>query len=622
MPLLTGVVFLIAVIEFSGKNTDAPEFQQITGNGERITLSTEKNSVQEIRVSLENLVVGNIFAVGLKGEPVRIDGGCRQKGVLLCLDVTPIRNWEQYRVTSFFSLLNADSFNFVDVFDSKNSKNITLRLTGGRLFELLVNDAVLNSYGFNTSIGLWSMSALKAYEISILRTKAVGDSMTFLYRDGQSSSQSQLILFVFGIIFLVFLIMSKIKIISRSSGKLFQDQAMVFQAMVISGCLTLCTVLVGIAGSYGRSPGYARDGIGYIPSVRFSDLYQVWGIAKANNPFAYSNTDYSPFFLATFRALDRWTSATEVLFLSIILATVVILMLLWTSKKTLTRNSFFLAIIVTCAFYPLLFAIERGGTDLILLPVLSLALFLLYKEKFFYGAILLGVAIALKLILIVFLLVYLRRNKYIFYAFVSFAICILLNVCSALLLPEAGLSELSSMASHYFQRGTNQAVGLATATSNNSIFAFFIGVFGVIKISVVHIDKTLNMVTTLIALSLVLSVGVWAFARKRSTSSLLLVALVVSVVIFPISGNYRLIFFVPVLWFCGKENFPRSRVNRDALVLLSGVLISAHPLLYIDGTYYIGQLLNLPVLLSILLLAVIDEKVQEINISEPALELI
>ncbi len=134
MPLLTGVVFLIAVIEFSGKNTDAPEFQQITGNGERITLSTEKNSVQEIRVSLENLVVGNIFAVGLKGEPVRIDGGCRQKGVLLCLDVTPIRNWEQYRVTSFFSLLNADSFNFVDVFDSKNSKNITLRLTGGRLF--------------------------------------------------------------------------------------------------------------------------------------------------------------------------------------------------------------------------------------------------------------------------------------------------------------------------------------------------------------------------------------------------------------------------------------------------------------------------------------------------------
>ena len=231
-------------------------------------------------------------------------------------------------------------------------------------------------------------------------------------------------------------------------------------------------------------------------------------------------------------------------------------------------------------------------------------------------------AIALKVIFIVFLLIYLRRNKYIFYAFVSLAICVLLNVFSALLLPEAGLSELSTMVSHYFQRGTNEGVGLVTATSNNSIFAFFTGVFGVIKISVVHIDKTLNLVTTLIALSLVLPVGVWALARKRSTSSLLLVALVVSLIIFPISGNYRLIFFVPVLWFCGKENFPRSRVNRDALVLLSGVLISAHPLVYIDGTYYAGQLLNLPLLLSILLITVIDEKAREINISEPALELI
>lgn len=622
MLLLTGVVFLIAVIQFSGKNTDAPEFQQITGNGERITLSTEKNSVQEIRVSLKNLVVGNIFAVGLKGEPVRIDRGCRQIGVLLCIDVTPIKNWEQYRVTSYFSLSNADPFNFVDVFESKNSKSITLRLTGGRLFELLVDDAVLNSYGFNTSIGLWSMRNSGGYEISILRTKAVGDSMTFLYRDGQSRSRLSLILFVFEIIFLVFLIMSEIKITLRSRGKLFLDQAMVFQAMAISGCLTLCTVLVGMAGIYGRSPGYARDGIGYIPSVRFSDLYQVWGIAKANSPFSYSNTDYSPFFLAIFRALDRWTSATDVLFLLIVLAVVVILMLLWTSKKTLTRNSFFLAILVTCASYPLLFSIERGGTDLILLPVVSLALFLIYKKKFFYGAVLLGVAIALKVIFIVFLLIYLRRNKYIYYAFVSLAICILLNVFSALLLPEAGLSELSTMVSHYFQRGTNEGVGLVTATSNNSIFAFFTGVFGVIKISVVHIDKTLNMVTTLIALSLVLSVGVWALARKRSTSSLLLVALVVTLVIFPISGNYRLIFFVPVLWFCGKENFPRSKVNRDALVLLSGVLISAHPLVYIDGTYYAGQLLNLPLLLSILLLTVIDEKAREINISEPALELI
>ncbi len=74
----------------------------------------------------------------------------------------------------------------------------------------------------------------------------------------------------------------------------------------------------------------------------------------------------------------------------------------------------------------------------------------------------------------------------------------------------------------------------------------------------------------------------------------------------PISANYRLILIIPALWLYFQE-IDRARVPTEWLtivVILVALLTSAHPLSYLSSGYFLGQLVNPPLI--ILLLVVIS----------------
>ena len=397
------------------------------------------------------------------------------------------------------------------------------------------------------------------------------------------------------------LIASGIFIQSKNKAPIIKNSPNVRKLFKTTFLITSVSAIIGLLGFY-RRPSVIYDiGIAFEPVVRFSDFFQVWTFSEYNNLYKDIQPDSPPLQILMFKAFSTFIQP-EVMFLLLVMISIVVMYFLLNSM--LGTDKKFLSLLVTATFYPLLYAIERGSLDLLVFPVLACSM--LFYDKKMYGifSLLIGIIAGLKVLPLIFIVMVFCRSEKLKNTLIAVLTAVLSNCAAALVLPEDGISEITLYTRHLFQsivdRGSSSN---SFPVGDNSLSAFL----NTIRYFSPALG-TSSALSFILIFSIVSVLGVFIYVtvnyRRTSSEKLGLSALVVMLLIVPNSFNYRLMFFVPMMWFWNR-NRSHKNLNDESiwLYVLVGVLLSAHPLIYYEnGPGFWGQIMNTPLLVLILII--------------------
>ncbi len=167
-----------------------------------------------------------------------------------------------------------------------------------------------------------------------------------------------------------------------------------------------------IEGVYQSLP-YPHNTFLFSPVDKFNDYFVLYDLMQYRQPYtgAFQSAQYPflNFISYVFGLLPR--GASFIIYLSLFLYIFLIFTILYTYPDN-PRKHILEIFIITLLTYPILFTIDRGNLESLVLISLFAFVYFYQKRKYLLSTLFLSFAIAMKLFPIVFLVLYLSDKKY------------------------------------------------------------------------------------------------------------------------------------------------------------------------------------------------------------------
>lgn len=179
--------------------------------------------------------------------------------------------------------------------------------------------------------------------------------------------------------------------------------------------------------TFDDGPGRNSPFVNSVP--RFSDFYQIFSYAQNGDPYTYTKSGYPPFgheFLTPLTIFNSDLALVIFLGASIGLIFASVFSLVSNSVNVFEMNyANFISFAVLCLSFPVLFAADRGNIDILIIGMLIAVIDLHHRGKRKTASILFGLAIAIKIYPIVFLLYFFRFKGGMFFTMRALVVAII-----------------------------------------------------------------------------------------------------------------------------------------------------------------------------------------------------
>lgn len=298
----------------------------------------------------------------------------------------------------------------------------------------------------------------------------------------------------------------------------------------------------------------------FIPADRFNDFYVLYNIDKYLNPY-FGNMASAQYPLLNVMAYLFSQFQRDISYLVfVIIALIPIVVIVQKYCKNNDNNYDVLNVFaLTLLTYPMLFVLDRGNYEVLLLMFLMCFVYLYKKKKYTIASISLSIGIAMKMFPVVFLVLFLKQRKYKYIGIVIIT-SLLLTLLPMCIFKGGFINNLL-----YIVDGNNFG-SLSTYLGNNQTVQRGVSLFTFIKIGIIQLNmldfvdfvKLLSIYKYTVTIMFVLLVlYIWKYEDEMWK---IVTLLVFSMLMFPhISADYKLIhILIPILLFISKETKNRS----------------------------------------------------------------
>ncbi len=378
-------------------------------------------------------------------------------------------------------------------------------------------------------------------------------------------------------------------------------------AAVCCGSLTTASLVVDWMKPEAQVPFAPRNSILFVRTARFSDYFQLAYLAKVPHPYGDLKSNYPPGYFLMQWVLNRLPVYGGFL---VFMAVSAALFVWWAALAVRhlegRRRIVVLAALLTA--YPVLFVLDRGNSDLIIMALVAAAMVAAAAERPLVAGVLIGVAVALKLFPIVFVLCLwpLRRVRAAVgvaagFATVTFLGGLTIGVGNPL---SAYLHALNQSASMIVRNDVNMS------SANGSLLAFAQQIGTVLDPTNGHraAYDLFSTPVTLLSLGLAIGAVIWVMALRPPLWASTSVASCLYVLLPPTSFDYRLtILFVPlVIAAVGLSIMPtRVWTIPGSWWVCIGLLLGPRVFVHAAGERTIGSLTTAPLLVGLLVITVV-----------------
>jgi len=374
-------------------------------------------------------------------------------------------------------------------------------------------------------------------------------------------------------------------------------------AIYISMSTTLITVFIGSQLQFQHSGYFSRNGIQLSSFAQFSDFKELKQISASAGPYSQLHSNYPPFALWVLRLLDSVLGNRLLIFMFLVtlLTCITLSTIIFLSRSKV--HQFFAAVGTSLFCYPILFALDRGSSEVFLLFGMTLFILLTLSGKLTSAAIILGVLTAFKIYPILFLLIFIRRRRHLRNTLVALCSAATATVISAALLPENGISEISKFTSEIRKTTGLLADQVSFLGFNSSLSAWFHIISEYLPTNQLGISRFADLVSSaspLLLLTLFVCLVTWLFVELRPLSLTYLLILNTTLIASDLAFDYRLMLYLPAILLLVHDRHDRvinERVFSISLAICA-LLLSSHPIYFLpESPISLGQLLNFPVLI-------------------------
>jgi hypothetical protein len=529
---------------------------------------------------------------------------CLNQETLLCLSVAPqtVNEKQSLLITATVAFMERNnqrqfSYHVATTLDSPHE--ITLKISGS-WFQLYVDRQFREQYRYGLPLGI-------SIETASLNTKVFGEnyqgsmSNEFVFTTRQEYLPS-IILFVISLLTLMIYLMHYL--ISLSTKKSTDGSAEIFLPIVtLSSFISLTSWLICQGSLVKNKSPFPTSGISYGSLPKFGDFFQVWGLPAFKNLYQTQHPDYPPAIILAVSILSKAIVSEAAFVIIICCSTATLGALIWGNVRNNLRYPTLVSMFFTFTSAPLLYAIDRGGTDMILFPLIVLTVLLYSNTRIKSATMLISVATTLKIRPGMYLLMLFGRGKSIRKVFQVLGATIFLNFVAAMLLPEKNISEIWLYLKNLLGRSSGGTVTNAYDVFNNSLWSSFRGLNLALTYFGVNTSRYLNT-TWLICIFFLLIFSIyWSLCRSQLSSSKFFIANCILLLVPTLAPNYRLLFMYPALWYLSNTIiFPSLHLKRT-FVVVAAFLLSVSPIYYFGSTgINIGQAVKPFLILTLLLI--------------------
>jgi hypothetical protein len=271
----------------------------------------------------------------------------------------------------------------------------------------------------------------------------------------------------------------------------------------------------------------------------------------------------------------------------------------WAVSGTLLKRMI-LSITMVCFSYPFLFALDRGSSDLIMAVLMSVFVYLMATSRVRSAAAIFGIMVAFKLFPILLLPLLLLKGSKIRNIGVSIFTFVISTIGGSIVISESlnlipqFIKELLS------QTSAASTVAQYSARSTSIIpWAYNLTSFSVSSETGPQLSRLSELLAYALILTVVVTVGNAVLTQSLKTSESMMLLMIVTLLISPVSNDYRLLPFIPVVgyWIFEKGDM---KLPRYAIVML-GCLFSVRPVMWLtDSPQSLGSLFTMPILLAMI----------------------
>ncbi len=597
-------LLIITAVNFPNKTVHL--YKYTVGGATKQYETRHLDNQQAIKMETISLNISGVdsqrsIGVGPKGEQNGKSQNCRLDDVYMCVSSATTTNSKN--IVLNFRAKKISKGDHIPFFDYEreikigSTSSVSMQITGNRWIRIFSGTNLLYAYRFNGAYGVdTNQRDFVLYHSGIQDVKSENNYYEVQNTSEENSRQDMIVLLLSAV-----LIASGIYLRRNNDGDKYENSPEIRKVFKISILVSSVSMFAGLLGLY-RRPQIRYDvGISFEPLVRFSDFFQVWSFSDYSHLYRDIQPDYPPLQILVFKALGAFVQP-EVVFLIILAVSIIVVY--FQISSMLGTKTFLFVLMSTVTFYPLLYAIERGSLDLVILPIFACALLLYDKKMYTMFALLIGIVAGLKIFPIIFIVMVFRQSGKVKNTLIAISTAFTLNYATALILPETGTSEIP-LYSRYLLGSLVDRGSISNRyfpTGDNSIGAFF----NIVRYISTGLSN--SSAVSLISISTTISVmGLFTFVlircRKFQSGEIGMITLIVMLLIVPNSFNYRLLYFIPMLWFWNRNRSGNDPPHESPhLYVAIGLVLSAHPIIYYqNGPGFFGQVVNAPLLIFILL---------------------
>lgn len=533
--------------------------------------------------------------------------GCVNSSDIICMSVRRIRLEEEnlYSVTTKIEYIDQNQNRTYLVsttnLNVKDTHFVTLQISDGHWRKLLVNGRLIQAARYRFNIGVTGREI--AIAVDAASTNNLGATSSNFSIETTDKGTKWIFSFFVGFFLTGLLLLVLIFRKSRLNTANIFSKSVFQQITVLSGLITGLTYILQRFGIFGTGRSYDRSGILYSELVRFSDFFEVWNLNEFHELYASRNPDYPPAMIGLLAHTKSWFRPEYALLLVIGSAFLTHVTLIYRRASSSHLLNAATALFFAVSSAPLLFAIDRGGLDLLVYPLIVFGVVRHSEGRFKEANVLIAAAAAIKILPIVFVVSQWRRDNHGRKILAVVLSAGAVNLLGAVLLPEKGITEFLL----YFKKMLIRSGGEipdAVVTYNNSAWSLMRAIqIGSFNLGFGPIEG-LKIVWSISMILLLAFVAFWLWFRSETGPARCVVLVSTMLLVVPLSGNYRLLYLYPALWYLDKELVIKSHSLRNSLVIVGSLLLSVCPIYYFGNSdINLGQIVK-PILLTLMILIV------------------
>lgn len=494
------------------------------------------------------------------------------------------------------SLMNSQfgsPINFSFGYDNSKATQVKLQIDDRRWSRVYINKELVNGYRWHAPIFPTTHVTKLIYRLYPEVTPLSIRAQTSLFSvNNHLASQTIALL----LLFITLLVVWNRLQISEHRNAVWNMSKNTQNIATVALIISTCSVIFYYSGRYGPEIYFDRNGIGYASVARYSDWYQLLNISRMKEPYLIAHAQYPPAFLGMFKILSAMGPIGSLGVIAAFCCITTASVVSWALSGTLLKRVI-LSITMVGFSYPFLFALDRGASDLIMAVLMSVFVYLMATSRVGSAAAILGIMVAFKLFPIFLLPLLLLKGSKIRNIGVSIFTSVMSTISgsivisgSLILIPQF-IKELLSQTS---------AVAQYSARSTSIIpWAYSLISIRLPSETGPQLSRSSELLAYALILAVVVTVGNAVFTQSLKTSESMMLLMIVTLLISPVSNDYRLLPFIPVVgyWLFEKGDM---KLPRYAIIML-GCLFSVRPVMWLTNSpQTLGSLLTMPILLAMI----------------------